>query len=885
MRDTPADAGPPVAAPQQPSPAAPPPPGPPPPKSQVKTGFASRVKATGEAGKTKHGELPVSDPREVMREQTEVIRDFLTWHEGLLAPVADDMELAALKKIGDEAEALLGNKGQAPDEDLVGRVAQAFATTMALNVRPLPENDELDIEEELKRVAEEKARQRAAEAPNGEPEPKVADDDSPKTEEQQVRVQLDGVSSAPELAASKQWAARLIDEGKYHTASYVIDQTYRVVRYMGMAEKAAKLDNAARTAELRQPELVNTAVGDLVAGKFDSVRAAIKGLKDDAYLPSDEGHPKYKALIGDVFASPALKSQATQAPDVFADLLVGAIKLSRVKPDAKVVEVTGADVKALRDALPPDAAPAVAANLLKRHWRNPVAFDQDTLNWMIANIDAKAWNDPGDGLAARAYNMLWHAGDYPEMIRLIDKGVSPRLPASDGSDSGRNREGVWSGFVQPLEHLLGNYVRLCDPKISATEKMTDDERKKVAGAAKLLEVLGARTDTTIVTTWKEIKDCQVITGFDKAPGTIWGFEDVRLPYVQAAHESAEGQRPLRMIEIWDAVEKALNARGYPALLANPDKVINDCLKAGVKKLQEGLKEKPREYYGRESGAFEAQFQQQARAYLTFLARQTPEAKLAIADLSGKRPDKWMGALGCKAGLWWAAEAKEPIYYVLDGLNERDAIDYKAYKTKKINERMADPLKVQAFGEVITLSEVREILNHWDKPDQKMRTYVKFVERGRILEGADLNKIDGWVKEMKEADATTKRIMARTGPSKEALEPKLKGLDTTNPNLRAEDESTLKHVVLQADLVKMAANAHFELLSGALDNCKELYKNLLLPEAFRDDYKVMLGLPLDKRLAAAAVLKDTYLTPEKTASALIKPLRAAVDRWASSGLIV
>ena len=44
----------------------------------------------------------------------------------------------------------------------------------------------------------------------------------------------------------------------------------------------------------------------------------------------------------------------------------------------------------------------------------------------------------------------------------------------------------------------------------------------------------------------------MITEFKENPGTIWGFEDIRLPFVQAAHATAHGLQPLRMMELWQA---------------------------------------------------------------------------------------------------------------------------------------------------------------------------------------------------------------------------------------------------------------------------------------------------------------------------------------------
>ncbi|MET7422680.1 hypothetical protein [Dactylosporangium sp. NPDC005555] len=838
--------------------------------------------------KTKQSQPAVVNPRKVMRQRLGEVDRLLKWHDALLLKVASGDEIARIRRLAGEALAALDASKDEPDEYLIQTVTDATASMKMIGMRPLPETDDFDIEVAGQRNAQRRAAEAAAEAERraaearGEPLPQDDEDaEDPPSFKQQVESMLVHVPNAPQLSASVDWARRLIAEQKYFTASYVIEHVYLVGSRMAAAAKDAERDNKQRREDLRKPGMVGAAVADLSNGQFDSVRTAVKGLKDDTLLTAAEGHPKLKDLIDRVFGSPAVATRAAEAPDVFADLILGAIKLSRVSEGRKTVKVTEADVAQLRGALGPDAARAVATHLLVHNWQGGKAFDENTMTWVLKNIDLEAWNKPKQGLAARAYNMLWHAGRFGDMIALIDRGVSPRLPATTGSDNGRNREGVWSGYIQPLEHLLGNYVRLADPEVMDREVTNPEERRKVLGAAALLKTLAGRGDTTIVTTWKEVKSCQAIIGFADHPGTIWGFEDVRLPYVQAAHETEKGAQPVRMMEIWDAVEKALDATGYPALLADPDTVIAKCIDIGLAKLKTGIAEKPREYYKRDSPEFEQRFREQAESYLRFLAKQTPTAKLAVADLSGKRPDKWMGALGCKAGLWWAASKGEPVYYVLDGLNERDAIDYKAYKTKKINKRMAEPLKFQAFGEVITLSEIREILKHWDDTDdagKRLRDVVKMVERGNVLEGEKLEKVDEWAREMRAADLATKERLKRTPPSKAALAPKLKGLDT-NPDLMSLDERVLKDVVLQADLVKMAAGAHHELLSGALRNCKALYSSLLLPEDFAVAYTAMLELPLGKRAVAADELKLAYLNEGQVATALLEPLRTAVDRWA------
>ncbi|MFF5229688.1 hypothetical protein [Dactylosporangium sp. NPDC000521] len=884
QRTTPVDTRPAVTAPPPPPPSNKAAPSPPPPPVRGPAAGAGAAKPANAADdlsyqeqiRSKRDRAKNTDPRQVMRQRLGEIDVLLRWHEGLLVPVADAQEILALEGIVTRAKEALKAPDQALPGDLVAEVAGGLASANAIGLRQLREMDGAKLEAKVveanrKRAAAAKLDQQAPAAPD----PAAAATPSLKA---QVQAIVSTIPKGKHVRDNAEWAKRLIAAGQYNAAAYVIEHTWLIGKRRDVAAKAAEEDKKKRREALRKPDLIKSIIEGLSNGQLDEARTLLDELINNTVLPAAEGGTLLKQLIDEAFRTGAAQALATTAPDIVASLIVGAIKLSELKDEKRVVDVTRDHVAALRGQLSGEGARAVATSALTKHWRSGAAAEPDTFSWLLANIDPADWNDVEKGLAARAYNMLWHAGQYDDMLRLIDMDVSTHLPASDGSDTGRNREGVWSGWVQPLEHLLGNYVRLADPEIM--KGVTDPaELRKVLGARQLLERIAPRADTTILTTWKEVVASQLIQGFEDAPGTIWGFEDVRLPYVQAAHDTTKGKQPLRMIEIWDAAEQALNAVGYPGLLADPEKVIADCVTAGLAKLETNLKEKPREYYGRESAAFKQQFEEQAGAYLRFLAKQTPKAKIATAELSGKKPDKWMGALGCKAGLWWAAEKGEPVYYVLDGLNEKDAINYKTWKTKKINARMENPLKVQAFGEVITLSEIREILNHWDDEDQKLRKVIKMVEKGRILEGDDLKKVDDWAKEMKANDSATKSATSRISPTKEALKPKLEGLEI-NPNLMALDAPVLKQIALQVDLVRMAADAHYELLSGALADCKVLYDNNLLPKNFAEYYAEMLKLPLgDQREELASKLITGYLTEDQVASALLQPLRTAVEKWA------
>src|SRR6185369_2325829 len=224
----------------------------------------------------------------------------------------------------------------------------------------------------------------------------------------------------------------------------------------------------------------------------------------------------------------------------------------------------------------------VAQRVLLEKTKGPVG-DGATSRWMWDAVELEDWNAKDKGIGAQVYNSLWNNGDYDQICKVIEKGVNPGQAHSLGQDTGRGsgkKEGIWSGFIQPMEHLLGNYVRKVHQLEEDPDAFSGDDLKKVQGAQKVLNALKGKS--SILTDYKEIRDSKAMEAFNDKPGTIWGFEDVRLPYVQAAREKDKGNQPLRMWELWKAVEKALNQNGYDELLQNPDEAIKKFVEEGKK---------------------------------------------------------------------------------------------------------------------------------------------------------------------------------------------------------------------------------------------------------------------------------------------------------------
>jgi hypothetical protein len=665
------------------------------------------------------------------------------------------------------------------------------------------------------------------------------------------------------ILANLEHAEKLIKEGKFQNAQTVLDAAQ------------PRLDSARET-ELMAPGFVPQCVLKVAGGQFDEARSALDDLtQSKTALSPGQRNKVLKDMIDAVFASDAVPGQVENDPKFFAALLEAAADLAANDEAAHGLKILPNFLASLHTKLGPRNS-MVCASLLALRWQSPHLMDRALYTSMIAGIDKADWNKADSSLAAKGFNMLWHAKEIDTICKLIENGVDTMQAGAYGRDTGRSREGMWSGFIQPLEHVMGNYVRLASLPDDHPDVVTVGV-DKVADARKILRALGAESRTTIMTDYSEYERCEMLLGFPDDPGTIWGFEDVRLPYVQAAHDTAPGRQPLRMWEMWDAVDLALNEEGYASLLRDPEKTIRKVVAQGRAKVREGREKRPLEYYGRTTDEFLQEFEDECTSYLWFLAEQTPTAKFATAELAGRRIEKAMGGLGCKAGLWWAKQVGQPVYYCIDGMRIQDAIDYKTYKTKRINDALADS-KNAKYGEVITLAEVREILTHWDDGELNLKDTVKWVRKGRILQGDELKEVDGWVARMKESDG---RAPARQAPPVKVFRDRLDKLDPTL--VWSLDRKQSMQVVNKVELIKLAAEAEFaeKLLPEVLDDCKVLFDFGLLPADLADAFRTMFAAGPDGMEIGAETVKARYL--RNVCDELAIPLTKAIDRWMGTAM--
>lgn len=441
--------------------------------------------------------------------------------------------------------------------------------------------------------------------------------------------------------------------------------------------------------------------------------------------------------------------------------------------------------------------------------------DPELFKMFAKKVPKAAWNDEGLGLGAaetglgpRVCAALFSTRGFDQICALIDLDVDTTRPAR----SQLGDVGVYSDFVTPLQHQIQPYMADI-PKLGTNAEEAWNKsgardrfyKERVEGAQKIFAKLEATGQAISATKWQEVEKSELVSEFKKNPGTIWGFENMRAPFVAAAHDEDEGARPVRMMEIWAAIKPVLTKRAtYEELFDNPKKAIKELVDKAVDGARAEMKTVQQYGYDptdREKSKFAAvagdmdkvldSLRKQATTFLEEFVRQVPRGSFtraaldntaaagqkpdSVSKLSGIDPGKFMGSAACKAGLWAAKINNEPVYYCLDGIKMDDVFNYKKVKYKAIEDYIAGTSD-DAHSEVITMKEVREILRNWDD----LKDTVKFVRKGNILKGDDLKaKIDTWIKAMEDGNAAAGRAPAppRKTFTKEvaAIDPKLPAL--------------------------------------------------------------------------------------------------------------
>ncbi|MCA0873933.1 hypothetical protein LCL97_24165 [Seohaeicola saemankumensis] len=413
---------------------------------------------------------------------------------------------------------------------------------------------------------------------------------------------------------------------------------------------------------------------------------------------------------------------------------------------------------------------------------DPTRFDKDLFKVIAEHVSVDTWNGTGKGLGSdpkalgpSIFTELVKKGHFDSVSDLIDVGADTTIaaPAVKGLYS-------YSGFSPPLQHMLFEELPLVGKLgTEKEEEMSDKDREKAINIRMILNKLEDDKTALGLTNWKDIKDSELIAAFREEPGTIWGFEKMRTPFVAASHEEESGVRPARMMELWDAINPITKEAAYAKFLADPKNEIPILVEAAVKAAKDGIQKvrdsgdkvdplyfKFRPFVEVEK-EYIANLKVDAKKYLESLAEQMPRGSMAresedvqkfvgkspkthqatVSDVAGVDDEKFMTSFLCKAGLWSAKTAGKPVYYVLDGINMDDVVDYKKIKYKAIEDFLdaggADE-NAPSFHEVITMKEVCEILKNWkdlkfEDGKHAGEDVVKFVRKGSIMSPKEAKK--------------------------------------------------------------------------------------------------------------------------------------------------
>jgi hypothetical protein len=624
----------------------------------------------------------------------------------------------------------------------------------------------------------------------------------------------------------------------------------------------------ARDRELRSDPYILECVQRFNDGRFDDFEEACNDLMTEAN--TGLGPPELLAarvrLIEAVFASKNLRQRAAERPDLIAGLVACAGRL-----------VTSPQhVPWLRDKLKAlDRAPRVAELVLTNEWHDPKVFGADVTAWTVKCLGTDGLNKPTAGLAARMFNILWRSSDHDTMEKLIFDGVDTTQAAVVGFRNPvfHKTEGIHSGFVMPLEHLVAKYVGPAQsPELAA--EASDFDKYRLPSAKRVLAALNTRGNTRVLTDFVKVLSCPLVKKFDdaKGQGTIWGFEHIRTPYVQAVHKTTTfGKQPVRMMEIWEAVGQILNEGQFEALLKNPDAEIPKIISTALSRINPKQLHLPPEIGSYDE--FVTMFKAQAESYLRYVSTAQPTAKFLTTEKRGSNRGQNLGAFGCRAGLWWSQETGRPIYYVLDGIKMDDVANFKTVKTKFINAHLNDPHE-DVYNEVITLVELREILKNWDE----MKKVVQFVSMGEFLPQSDVAELVKWADVIKERDDA--QAGKRQAPARAVFDTEIKRLDPDGaPGLN--DVDVLK-VVSNTEMVRMAAmatKAPPKMLLECLAAAEVLFENGFIPWGFYVDFEKMIGTTdANERKGVAEKIKQDYQSniPAYLRSGLFE----AVDRYST-----
>lgn len=607
-------------------------------------------------------------------------------------------------------------------------------------------------------------------------------------------------------------------------------------------QPAAAQDNAEIPESMRRMmgAKVKREVGKVtktVTDDASDARSNTVFIKDDTLIEAMSDDTKLTELVKD-------KPRLIESLSAALNLDVPGLDLDEKKL-AQLESKLGADVS------------STAAALLDKV--NPLSSATRLFDWAVSNADVSKVNDKKKGAAALTLDSLWRKGRWTDLTKLIDAGW----------DTGQPKEGGpgYSGFTMPLAHQASGWLHLVDkrpedidpnkthvPDLETFNKDKQEWLKRRQGVTEVIKAIAAQQKKTgeedgILTSYDDVRKSDVMTAFKKNPGTFWGFENIRMPFVQCARETktepkgqsgdkdagqsgAQAKQPvsqakeesgdamvLRMMDMWPVLGKLTTHKKYDELMKNPQQAINTLINEGLS----------HDDVANRSADFKKAFEKEVRSFLERLVNEKEIDDPQVTEARGIKTgsSKFIGAVLCKHGLEWLREKgegkdkeeREKLYYCLDGIDENDFIGYRQVKHEQIKDK-------GGHDKVITLVELRHIVRNWSS----LKDTVVFTRGGKLL--ADQDKmVEDWAKRIEEDKAKAGARPLRANP---ADVPILKTEIDQMPAKKLEglDQGQLFDIARAAALIRRATSAgKSNVLVNTLKNkrCKLLFERGLLPD--------------------------------------------------------
>lgn len=495
------------------------------------------------------------------------------------------------------------------------------------------------------------------------------------------------------------------------------------------------------------------------------------------------------------------KAQALAQQDetAFVKSLTNALTLRIDKHSPAELQLTPAKIANLGKALGAKAA-ACATALLESMGNNAPANDP-LFRWAMDNADVAHINGAAKekGVAATTYDMLWRNGRADDIAQLVAAGWDTGQPKRGGQG--------YSGFTMPIAHQAAGWLHALDRtpeqlKSAGLSVPDEDLLKKPDGpqawaerqamARTVLGAIGKRDAQSggqtaiMLSSYEDVKKSPVMAQWKKQPGTFWGFENVRMPFVQHARESTTesgdkgGDMVLRMMDMWTSLGK-LTARikdpQYDELMKNPGPVIERLVREAL----DAPEVKERATGG--DNDYARQYEREVRSFLKRLAaeRHIDDNEVIEARGNNATSGKYMGAQLCRHGLDWLKDNGKVLYYCLDGIAEEDFLSYRSVKYEQMRSAQVQGKPPGAHDKVITLVELRHIVRSWSS----LRNTVRFTKLGQPIADQDA-LVARWARaiEQDKAGAGARPLPKSPSEFPPELQQELKGLGV-QPDMPAE----------------------------------------------------------------------------------------------------